>query len=304
MQTSTEQPFLPTAVNILRLRDYILPPDGVVLFDWFVVKQACFRSGSFHYSQARIQAETRIARHRQDSLITQFCEWDFLVVFVNFNPATGGRVRFFSLDYAALADPGVLTHVVRKDSDLFVHYLNYFTHMSARLNTPKASTPTPAEEQAQAERVYHLLNRTFNERRKFYNLGGLTQGVRPVQPLPPTELPRNRAFVPRLARLGRQYSDDAICNSFGSYTDSLILGQKKVRSPPALLPLLRRPLRDLRRGRHVPRHLQRRLHGTPPLTPGRPFVRTGKLYVRSGKCIRTPGHAPCPDRHTKGTYNK
>lgn len=231
MQTSTEQPFLPTAVNILRLRDYVLPPDGVVLFDWFVVKQACFRSGSFHYSQARIQAETRIARHRQDSLITQFCEWDFLVVFVNFNPATGGRVRFFSLDYAALADPGVLSHVVRKDSDLFAHYLNYFTHMSARLNTPKASTPTPAEEQAQAERVYHLLNRTFNERRKFYNLGGLTQGVRPVQPLPPTELPRNRAFVPRLARLGHQYSDDAICNSFGSYTDSLILGQKKVRSP-------------------------------------------------------------------------
>lgn len=174
MQTSTEQPFLPTAVNILRLRDYVLPPDGVVLFDWFVVKQACFRSGSFHYSQTRIQAETRIARHRQDSLITQFCEWDFLVVFVNFNPATGGRVRFFSLDYAALADPGVLSHVVRKDSDLFAHYLNYFTHMSARLNTPKASTPTPAEEQAQAERVYHLLNRTFNERRKFYNLGGLT----------------------------------------------------------------------------------------------------------------------------------
>ena len=189
MQTSTEQPFLPTAVNILRLRDYVLPPDGVVLFDWFVVKQACFRSGSFHYSQARIQAETRIARHRQDSLITQFCEWDFLVVFVNFNPATGGRVRFFSLDYAALADPGVLTHVVRKDSDLFAHYLNYFTHMSARLNTPKASTPTPAEEQAQAERVYHLLNRTFNERRKFYNLGGLTQGVRPVQPLPPQSCP-------------------------------------------------------------------------------------------------------------------
>lgn len=231
MQTSTEQPFLPTAVNILRLRDYVLPPDGVVLFDWFVVKQACFRSGSFHYSQARIQAETRIARHRQDSLITQFCEWDFLVVFVNFNPATGGRVRYYSLDYAALSHPEVLSHVVEKGSELYVRYLSYFTHMASRRPPQRGHVDTPAEESALADHVYGLLNRAFNETRKFYNLGGLTHGVRPKEPLPPTQLPRGRAYEARLARMGRMYCDEAILGAFGRYTESLILGKKNPRSP-------------------------------------------------------------------------
>ena len=49
----------PMCINVVRLRDYLLAPDEVVLFDWLLVKQAyVFHFKPFYYSQRRVESET------------------------------------------------------------------------------------------------------------------------------------------------------------------------------------------------------------------------------------------------------
>ena len=56
-------PEIPLCINVLRLLNYRLAPDELILFDWLTVKQISFKYKPFHYSQARVEEETRI-RHK------------------------------------------------------------------------------------------------------------------------------------------------------------------------------------------------------------------------------------------------
>ena len=53
-------PEIPLCINVLRLLNYRLAPDELILFDWLTVKQISFKYKPFHYSQARVEEETRI----------------------------------------------------------------------------------------------------------------------------------------------------------------------------------------------------------------------------------------------------
>ena len=46
-------PEIPLCINVLRLLNYRLAPDELILFDWLTVKQISFKYKPFHYSQCR-----------------------------------------------------------------------------------------------------------------------------------------------------------------------------------------------------------------------------------------------------------
>ena len=43
-------PEIPLCINVLRLLNYRLAPDELILFDWLTVKQISFKYKPFHYS--------------------------------------------------------------------------------------------------------------------------------------------------------------------------------------------------------------------------------------------------------------
>lgn len=106
-------PEIPLCINVLRLLNYRLAPDELILFDWLTVKQISFKYKPFHYSQARVEEETRIRRTRQEVIIKQFSALGFLKTDIKVNSVTRGRVRYYSVDFSVLADVDVLVDSVR-----------------------------------------------------------------------------------------------------------------------------------------------------------------------------------------------
>ena len=104
MNNNPNIPEIPLCINVIRLQSYLLAPDEVILFDWFVVKQVAFKYQDFHYSQARIEEETRIKRTRQNMIISLFKEMGFLTSQVRENKETRGRVSYFKVDFEILAN--------------------------------------------------------------------------------------------------------------------------------------------------------------------------------------------------------
>ena len=47
-------PEIPLCTNVLRLLDYRMAPDELILFDWLVVKQIAFKYKPFHLSLIHI----------------------------------------------------------------------------------------------------------------------------------------------------------------------------------------------------------------------------------------------------------
>ena len=81
-------PEIPLCINVLRLLNYRLAPDELILFDWLTVKQISFKYKPFHYSQARVEEETRIRRTRQEVIIKQFSALGFLKTDIKVNSVT------------------------------------------------------------------------------------------------------------------------------------------------------------------------------------------------------------------------
>lgn len=123
-----EAPEMPLSVNILRLHFYLLQPDEVVLFDWFIVKQISFKYSEFYYSQARIEKETRIKRSRQNAIISHFKELGFLSAEVRGNRAIRGKVSYFSVNFAVLNDPQVLGKVISMEYYEFIGFLRFMRY--------------------------------------------------------------------------------------------------------------------------------------------------------------------------------
>ena len=105
-------PEIPLCINVLRLLNYRLAPDELILFDWLTVKQISFKYKPFHYSQARVEEETRIRRTRQEVIIKQFSALGFLKTDIKVNSVTRGRVRYYSVDFSVLADVDVLVEII------------------------------------------------------------------------------------------------------------------------------------------------------------------------------------------------
>lgn len=118
MRNNPNVPEMPLCTNVMRLQSYLIPPDEVVLFDWFTVKQFSFKYKEFHYSQSRIEDETRIKRTRQDAIINKFEKLGFLKTTVKHNEITRGRVRYFNVKFDMLADEDILGEIINPEDTI------------------------------------------------------------------------------------------------------------------------------------------------------------------------------------------
>lgn len=123
MNKNPNIPEIPLCINVIRLQSYLLAPDEVILFDWFIVKQVAFKYQDFHYSQARIEEETRIKRTRQNIIIALFKEMGFLTSQVRENKETRGRVSYFKVNFEVLADKDILSEVINANEPLFKDFV-------------------------------------------------------------------------------------------------------------------------------------------------------------------------------------
>ena len=178
-------PEIPLCINVLRLLNYRLAPDELILFDWLTVKQISFKYKPFHYSQARVEEETRIRRTRQEEIIM---------------PQT----------------------------TLFRDFILYFAYHATMQKKSKEEQLKPASaiNHEAAARIYQLLSQVYDERRQYYNDGGLTGDVKPERSKSAMQLQHNKPIERKLAKLADYYNDNSIKNAFLAYVDE-ILTQKK-----------------------------------------------------------------------------
>lgn len=68
-------PEIPLCINVLRLLNYRLAPDELILFDWLTVKQISFKYKPFHYSQARVEEKPVSAVPGRKSSLSNSRPW-------------------------------------------------------------------------------------------------------------------------------------------------------------------------------------------------------------------------------------
>lgn len=230
MKNKVNAPEIPLCTNILRLQSYLLSPDEVMLFDWLIVKQISFKYKDFHYSQSRIEEETRIKRTRQEAIIKQFCALGFLKPEVKMNKVTRGKVRYFRVDFKTLSDKKILCQVIDEEKTLFKDYLRFIAYhatiQSQGIEKKKDET-SPTQD---TDRIYQLLNETYEERRTRYNEGRTTDEI-PEMAIPPMQLPRNKAINKKLLHLSNVYNDDTIHGAFTAYADAIFESLESPKKP-------------------------------------------------------------------------
>lgn len=118
---------LPFATNFQRFSMYMLAPDEIVLFEWFLSKQYYFGVHShFHYSKPRIEADTKISRRRLEAIIKKFEGLGVLEKILEVKRDGCSMTNHYKVDFEALMKDDVLSRIVEKDSVLFTDYKKYF----------------------------------------------------------------------------------------------------------------------------------------------------------------------------------
>lgn len=211
-------PEIPLCVNIFRLQTYRLTPDEVVLFDWLVVKQISFKYKEFHYSQARIEVETRIKRSRQEAILKRFQALRFLLVTVRVNEVTHGQVRYYKVDFELLTEEEVLKEIVYPDVQVLRSFVPY---MRFHAEEQKKAHKTPDEREFDAYEVdwiYNWMNEMYEQRRIVYNESQQLY-KRPGKLREAIQLPRGQIIDRMLARLVGRYGVETIYPVFVYYAD-------------------------------------------------------------------------------------
>ncbi len=225
-----ESPELRLCTNVIRLQSYRLKPDEVILFDWLVVKAISFKYKPFHYSQLRIEAETRIKRSRQEAIFHFFEELDFLQTSVQVNAATNGRVRFFEISFFILSQTSVLAVIMDEQSELFKHFIQLAKYHSKKQDAPKQVEQKQDKNKQVTERLFAMLDKVYDERREMYNNGKLTPDI-PTRTKTKTQLVHNAAIERKLVKLANRYETESICDAFRAYCDAVLVGDEKPERP-------------------------------------------------------------------------
>lgn len=227
-RNSITNPEIPLCINVLRLLSYKLAPDELIMFDWLVVKQIAFNYKPFHYSQSRVEEETRIHRIRQEAIIKLFTSLGFLTTEIKINSVTRGRVRYYSVNFKLLSDSDILQEIIRPETTLFHDFRVYFDFHAKQQKKSKSEELKPADKinHEAANRIYKLLNETYEARRIYYNDGGMTS-KKPERTKSEIQLQRNKPIDRKMAKLAERYNDNSIENSFIAYVDDILRGNKK-----------------------------------------------------------------------------
>ncbi len=106
----------------------------------------------------------------------------FLKTDIKVNSVTRGRVRYYSVDFSVLADVHVLVEIIMPQTTLFRDFIPLLylpRHYAERRSKEEQLKPASAINHEAAARIYQLLSQVYDERRQYYNDGGLTGDVKP-----------------------------------------------------------------------------------------------------------------------------
>jgi len=209
---------MPLSVNIIKFQNYLLAPDEVVLFEWFIVKSISFKYDEFYYGQQRIENETRIKRTRQDKIINYFSDFGIIRPQVRKN-ATGGSVRHFYIDFECLCDKKILSEFINPESvTKFIQYFKY--HFAEQKKNAKKKPQEIYFDKQKVDNLYNLLNRTYRQRVEKYNKGKKT-GLKSI-----VQMPQSKRLDDKLLRLSEIYDTETIENAFIAYVDKVLSGDE------------------------------------------------------------------------------
>ena len=217
-------------VNIVRLQDYLLPPDEVVLFDWLLVKQCyVFHHKSFYYSQRRVEKETRIGRRRFETIVQKFKEQGWLWSEVAPSGTRRSAVRRYLVFYDAIAR--ILPKLVRYDTGTYALYKSYLAKMlqMSKAVGAKSTDRLPADVEMEVIALKDRLQAVYESRVKQHNDAvavGLLLGNKRVA----DQLPFREGLQSYLRKLIEKYPTDTIEHAFVAYCDQVLGGQLRPES--------------------------------------------------------------------------
>lgn len=220
----------PMCVNIVRLQDYLLPPDEVVLFDWLLVKQCyVFHHKSFYYSQRRVEKETRIGRRRFETIVQKFKEQGWLWSEVVPSGTRRSAVRRYLVFYDAIAR--ILPKLVRYDTGTYALYKSYLAKMlqMSKAVGAKSTDRLPADVETEVIALKDRLQSTYESRVKLHNeaiASGRMRGNKRVV----DKLPFREGFQGYLRKLIEKYPVDTIRHAFLVYCDQVLREQLRPES--------------------------------------------------------------------------
>lgn len=235
MPTSSQAPEplrfdTPLCVNVIRLQDYLLPPDELIFFDWIVVKQIhVFHFRPFHYSQQRIGRETRIARRRLSTIVEKFSEKCWISSQVRWKHDKTGRVRHYAVDFAKILED--LDQIIAAETALYAAFVDFLSDVIRRLadirhtGSDAAAPHAPAE----AEALIGELQEIHDRRVDLYNAGRLTDAP-PPRKLPTSKIVFDHAHKLLLCRAMARYDEETLAEAFLAYTDRVITGNLRASS--------------------------------------------------------------------------
>ena len=220
----------PMCVNIVRLQDYLLPPDEVVLFDWLLVKQCyVFHHKSFYYSQRRVEKETRIGRRRFETIVQKFKEQGWLWSEVAPSGTRRSAVRRYLVFYDAIAR--ILPKLVRYDTGTYALYKSYLAKMfqMSKAVGAKSTDRLPADVEMEVIALKDRLQAVYESRVKQHNdavaVGLLLGNKRVVD-----KLPFREGLQSYLRKLIEKYPTDTIEHAFVAYCDQVLGGKLRPES--------------------------------------------------------------------------
>jgi len=226
-----DKPVAVECTNIMRLQDYLLPPDEIIFFDWLVVKQISFKYVQFNYSEKRIEEETHIKRSRQEKIEEKFKQLGFLETEVKLNKRISSHVRYFYLNLITLYREEVLSSVIRRESNYFHEWLEYlYYHASIQNKISNGISPETFKAHRKIiDDLYEILNQTYKRRIEMYNKGDLTE-EKPKRGKIAVQIPRNKTLERYLFHMLSTYDSDAIKSAFSAYIDDILTNQIRVKA--------------------------------------------------------------------------
>lgn len=213
----------PMYINVVRLRDYLLAPDEVVLFDWLLVKQAyVFHFKPFYYSQRRVESETRIARRRFETMVRQFKDQGWLWSEVRQKAPEQGPVRHYAVDYRRLRE--CLDQIVRYDSPTYEAYKTYLEQVEPMAVAAQQKNEGSAFRDAAAEvqGLEEQMQKVYQDCVERYNGGGFTEKT-PSRRKLHTQIPFCHAHRVLMQRLLLTYNQYSILAAFTHYCKGVLL---------------------------------------------------------------------------------
>ena len=97
------------------------------------------------------------------------------------------------MDFSVLADVDVLVEIIMPQTTLFRDFILYFAYHATMQKKSKEEQLKPASaiNHEAAARIYQLLSQVYDERRQYYNDGGLTGDVKPERSKSAMQLQHN-----------------------------------------------------------------------------------------------------------------